>query len=56
VVNAAGTSITFHMTIGRKAYLNFPFIWLHVRNPAPGFGSITPMRLTVVKSCGSTTC
>ena len=55
-VNAGGTSLTFTMAISRNAFLNGPGIVLFVRNPAPGFGSIAPVLLTVTKSCGTTTC
>jgi hypothetical protein len=55
-VNAQGTELTFDMAISSKAFLNGPGVVLYVRNPAPGFGSITPVILTVTKSCGTTTC
>ena len=55
-VNAQGTELTFDMAISSKAFLNGPGVVLYVRNPAPGFGSITPVALTVTKSCGTTTC
>jgi hypothetical protein len=55
-VGADGTTITFDIAIAHKAYLNGPGIWLYVRNPAPGFGSIAPLELVVTKTCGTTTC
>jgi hypothetical protein len=55
-VSADGTTIRFTMAITHKAYLNGPGIWLYVRNPAPGYGSIAPLELNVTKSCGTTTC
>jgi hypothetical protein len=55
-VGADGTTITFNLAIAHKAYLNGPGIWLYVHNPAPGYGSIAPIELSVTKSCGTTTC
>jgi hypothetical protein len=55
-VSLDGTTLTFTMAISHKAFLNGPGIVLYVRNPAPGYGSITPVVLTVTKSCGTTTC
>jgi hypothetical protein len=55
-IGSAGTTLTFDMAISGKAFLNGPGIFLFVRNPAPGFGSIAPVALTVTKSCGTTTC
>jgi len=56
VIGKAGTTLTFNMAISGKAFLNGPGIFLYVRNPAPGYGSIAPVALTVTKSCGTTTC
>jgi hypothetical protein len=55
-VSLDGTTLTFTMAISHNAFLNGPGIVLYVRNPAPGYGSITPVVLTVTKSCGTTTC
>ena len=55
-VSADGTTLTFTMAISHNAFLNGPGIVLFVRNPAPGYGSITPVLLKVTKSCGTTTC
>jgi hypothetical protein len=55
-VSGGGTTMRFTMAISRNAFLNGPGIWLYVSNPAPGYGSITPVLLTVTKSCGTTTC
>ena len=44
-VSAGGTTLRFTMAISRNAFLNGPGIVLFVRNPAPGYGSITPVRL-----------
>jgi hypothetical protein len=55
VVSPDGTKVTFDMNVGSKVFLGIPIV-LFVRNPAPGFGSIVPTQLTVIKSCGSTTC
>jgi hypothetical protein len=43
------------MSVGSKVFLGIP-IFLFVDNPPPGFGSIVPVQLKVVKSCGTTTC
>jgi hypothetical protein len=56
VVSSDGRTLTFDMAINAKTYLNGPGIFLAVRNPAPGYGSIQPIQLTVTKSCGTTTC
>jgi hypothetical protein len=55
-VSTDGNILMFTMAIAPNTFLNGRGIFLFVGNPAPGFGSIVPVQLTVTKSCGTTTC
>ncbi len=55
VVSLDRTRVTFDMNVGKNVYLGNP-IFLGALNPAPDFGSMLPLQIKVVKSCGTTTC